>query len=578
MKVEQSIAREEVGAAASAADVDPITTEVIRHGLTSAAEQMKRALVRTAFSPVIYEAHDFAVAIYDRQYRMLAQALGLPIFMGTLSFCVAAAVEAVGGEAALEPGDIILYNLPYGSGSHPQDAAFVMPVFWQETELIGYTALKGHWLDIGGKEPYCTNTVDVLQEGTVFPGVKIYARGELVDGIYRMALANSRMPKMVAGDINAEVVGVRTGAVALLQLVERYGMERFWRSVEHMLDHGERVVRAYFEQIPDGRYVAQSQMDNNGVDDDIVPFEIAVEVKGSDIRIDYSTAPDQQAGPINCPRPTTESASRVAISMLVGGVEMPNEGHFRSIEVVTRKGSMFEPVYPAPCFLYAWPAFQAIEAIFRAIAQADPTAVPAGSGADTCALVWWGVRAATGEPWGDGYPTPVGQGGHCNGDGASAVIHYGESSCRFPPAEVWEARCPWMIEKFELVPDSGGAGQYRGGLGLHQIYHILEECYVTPTIERTKLAAWGLEGGGDSELLNGVEINYPDGRPTEYVGKATGVKLPKGATLDLYCSGGGGYGPPAMRDPAAVLSDIADGYVTEAFARRNYPHAFEPVP
>jgi len=575
MTLKENLARGELPAMAATVEVDPITTEIVRHGLSSAAEQMKRTLVRTAFSPVIYEAHDFAVAIYDHRYRMLAQALGLPIFMGTLSFCVEAAVEAVGGEEALEAGDIILYNLPYGSGSHPQDAAFIMPVFWREEELLGYTAIKGHWLDIGGKQPYCTNTIDVLQEGTVFPGVKIYERGERVDGIYRIALANSRIPKMVAGDINAEVAGVRTGAKALLQIVERYGKERFWRAVEHMLDHGERVVRAYFERIPDGRYVACSQMDDNGIDDSVVPFEIAVEVEGSNIRIDYSAAPDQQSGPINCPRPSTVSASRVAISMLAGGTEMPNEGHFRSIEVVTRVGSMFEPIYPAPCFLYAWPTFQAIEAIFRAIAQADSKAVPAGSGGDACALVWWGVREATGEPWGDGYPTPVGQGGHCNGDGANAVIHYGESSCRFPPAEVWEARFPWLIEKFELVPDSGGPGKYRGGLGLHQIYRILEECFVTPTIERTKLAAWGLEGGGDSEFLNGVKISYPDERPALQVGKATGLKLPKGATLELYCSGGGGYGPSSERRREVVLADIADGYITEEHARRHYPQVFD---
>src|SRR5262249_47970547 len=204
------------GAASGAAAADQIPTEVIRPGLNSAAEQMKRALVRTAFSPVIYEVLDFAVAIYDDQVRLLAQAPSLPLFMGTMNFCVQAAVEGAGGVEALEPGDIILYNYPYGTGSHPQDAAVVMPVFLHDDELIGYATIKGHWLDIGGKEPYSTDTVDVFQEGTIFPGVKLYSRGTLVKDIYRMALANSRVPKMVAGDINAEVVGVRTAAAALL--------------------------------------------------------------------------------------------------------------------------------------------------------------------------------------------------------------------------------------------------------------------------------------------------------------------------------------------------------------------------
>src|SRR5216684_733254 len=294
---ETKIYRAGQGASTGAVDADPITTEIIRHGLNSAAEQMKRALIRTAFSPVIYEVLDFAVAIYDRQIRLLAQAPSLPTFMGTMSFCVDAAVEAVGGVEALEPGDIVLYNYPYGTGSHPQDASFVMPVFHRDEELIGYATIKGHWLDIGGKEPYSTDTVDVFQEGTIFPGVKLYSRGELVRDIYRMALANSRVPKMVAGDINAEVVSARTGAAAFLRIVERYGLETFQNSVERMFDHGEAVVRSYFEKLPDGRYVGQGVMDDDGISDEQVPFEVVLEVEGSNIRLDYSNSPDAQVGP-----------------------------------------------------------------------------------------------------------------------------------------------------------------------------------------------------------------------------------------------------------------------------------------
>lgn len=181
--------------------VDPITAEVVRHALNSAANQMKRALVRTAFSPVIYEVLDFAVALYDRDVRLLAQAPSLPMFMGTLNFCVIEAVKGIGGEAKLNDGDIIIYNWPYGTGSHPQDLAVVMPAF-HKGKLVGYAAIKGHWLDIAGKDPYCTDTVDVYQEGTIYPGVKIVNRGEMNEEIYRIVLANSRVPKMIAGDLN----------------------------------------------------------------------------------------------------------------------------------------------------------------------------------------------------------------------------------------------------------------------------------------------------------------------------------------------------------------------------------------
>jgi N-methylhydantoinase B len=572
MTVESIVYRAGAGRSAGALDADPITTEVIRHGLNSAANQMKRALVRTAFSPIIYEVLDFAVALYDRQVRLLAQAPSLPIFMGTMNFCVDAAVAAVGGEEALEPGDIILYNFPYGTGSHPQDCAVVMPVFLHTRELIGYATIKGHWLDIGGKEPYSTDTVDVFQEGTIFPGVKLYERGELVSDIYRMALANSRVPKMVAGDINAEVVGVRAGASALLRVVERHGLETFHESVERMFDHGEAIIRSYFENIPDGRYVGHGEMDSNGVTDDPVPFEVSLEVDGSNVRLDYSKVPDAQPGPINCPIASTVSASRVAISMLAGGGESPNEGHFRPLEVVARPGSMFNPLPPSPCFLYGWPALQAMEVIYDAVSKAMPEAVPACSGGDICALVWWGVREETGEPWADGAPHPVGQGAHHRGDGASSLIHHAEAATRFSPTEVWEQRNPWMMEKLELAPDSGGPGRFRGGLGVDLFFHLLEDAYVTSAVERTKNAPWGL-AGGLSGRPNSAALRYPDGRRIHF-GKATRLPVPKGATVELYDGGGGGYGSPEERDPEAVLADLREGYISEEHARRYYPHAF----
>jgi N-methylhydantoinase B len=574
MQTEPVVYRAGKGESTGAADADPITTEVIRQALNSAANQMKRALIRTSFSPVIYEVLDFAVAIYDRQIRMLAQAPSLPFFMGTMNFCVEAAVEAVGGEEALEPGDIILYNFPYGTGSHPQDAAVVMPVFLSDGELIGYTTIKAHWLDIGGKEPYSTDTVDVFQEGTIFPGVKLFSRGELVRDIYRMAIANSRVPKMVAGDINAEVVGVRTGAAGLLRVVERYGLETFRECVERMFDHGEAVVRSYFERIPDGRYVGHGEMDDNGLDEEPVPFEVVLEVEGSTVRLDYSNAPDAHLGPINCPIASTVSSSRIAITMLAGGGESPNEGHFRPLEVVTRPGSMFHPLPPSPCFLYGWPAIQAMEVVYHALSQAIPEAVPACSGGDINGIVWWGVRERTGEPWADGSPHPIGQGGHARGDGASSLIHHAEAATRFSPVEVWEARNPWLLEKAELAPDSCGPGRNRGGLGVDMFFHVLEDSYATTVVERTKNAPWGLEGGGEGQP-NALAVRRPDGRREKLKGKNTRLLLPKGSTLELFNGGGGGYGPPSERDPEAVRADLREGYVTEEHARRHYPHALD---
>ena len=560
----------------TAEKADPITTEVIRHALNSAAGQMKWVLIRAAFAPNIYEVRDFAVAIYDREIRLLAQAPSLPLFMGTMSFCIEGAVEGVGGEENLEPGDIILYNWPYGIGSHAQDAALVMPVFASSDELVGYATIKAHWPDIGAQAPYCTDTTDVFQEGTFFPGVKLFRRGERNDEIYRIMLANSRMPRILAGDVGAQTMGVRTGATALSRLVDRYGIEIFQACVERMFEHGETLARKAFASIPDGRYVGAGQMDDNGVDHDPIPFEVAVEIDGSTVRVDYSDAPDAQRGPINCPLATTVSVTRLAMSLLAEGSGAPNEGIYRPVEIITRPGSLFHPVSPDPCFLYAWPAAHAVDVIYRAIAQAAPERVPACSGGHVHGLVSWGIDPATGEPWYDGPPHPSGQGASTDGDGANCLQHFALGAARLVPAEIYETKTQFLIVKEELAPDSGGAGKHRGGLGFDKIFESRDDnTYATPVVEGTKATAWGLAGGGEGRT-NTATIHLPDGSVIP-AAKGTGLHLPKGARFVMETGGGGGFGPAAERDPAAVIDDLENGYITEEFARRYYPEALTSV-
>ena len=460
-----SVYRAGRGTSSGAVDADPITTEVIRHGLNSAAEQMKRSLVRTAFSPVIYEVLDFAVAIYDRQVRMLAQAPALMIFMGTMNFCVEAAVAAVGGEDALEPGDIILYNYAYGTGSHAQDCAVVMPVFLNDEQLVGYTTIKGHYLDIGGKEPYSTDTVDIFQEGTIFPGVKLYRAGKLAPDIYRMLIANTRVPKMVAGDVNAEVIGVRTGAAALLRVIERVGIETFETSVERMYDHGESIVRSYFEKIPDGVYVGEGVMDDDGISDTQVPFELTLEVNGSDIRVDYSRVPDERGADQHAAavdrlrdarrdsdaRGRRRGAERGSLpadrSRDAAGGKPPcstrcirhraSSTRGRRSRRSRRSTTRSRRRCPGPCR----PAVVATSGIARVAGQ------PRGHGRAVgrrCAAPGWSRRVAARRRRKLHHASR--RVGHC-----------------FSPAEVWESKNPWLVEKVELREDSGGAGRYRGG-------------------------------------------------------------------------------------------------------------------
>jgi N-methylhydantoinase B len=559
------------GGDAGVQDADPITTQIIRRGLASAAAQMKQALMRTAYTPLIYDILDFAVGIYDPQVRLLGQAPSLPLFLGALNFAIEEAVAGVGGAEALDPGDILVYNWPYGTGAHSQDTVLLRPVF-HDGELIAYCAIKAHWIDNGAKEPYCTDTTDVHQEGTFLPGVKLYRNDEPVPDVLRIILANSRMPRELEGDMRAQAIGLRAGEAPILRLIERYGLDTFKSATERIFDHGEAVVRKYIEAIPDGRYVASGVIDDNGVDDDEIPFTIAVEIDGSDVRFDLTDAPDEQRGPMNCPLPTTVCMARVAIALIAGNGEQPNEGHFRPIEVVTRPGTMWHPLPPAPCFLYGWPAIQGVDVIFTALAQAIPDGVPASSGSDSPSLVWWGTREATGEPWGDGAAHPVGQGGSARGDGANSLMHHIEGGSSFTPTEVREAHFPWLLEKVELAQDSGGAGRHRGGLGVDFFFTLLEDAWLTSGVERQKNQPPGADGGLPARA-NSTIVRHVDGR-LEPTGKRTGLFLQKGSTFELRTAGGGGHGSPAERDPEAVLRDVRDGYVSEEQARLDYPHAF----
>jgi N-methylhydantoinase B len=557
---------------------DPVTTEVIRNALASGAGQMRRVLMRTAFSQLIHEVLDFACAIFDREIRLLAQAPSLAMFLGTLDSCVRMTVESVGGEENLHEGDILLYNLPYGTGSHPQDAVLVMPAF-VDGGIVGYAAVKAHWVDIGGKDVYSTDTTDLHQEGTMYPGVWLYRAGVRSDDVWRIILANSRAPRVLSGDINAKVGAVRTGASALERLVQRHGLREFSASVEAIFSHSEAAVRAIIDAMPDSRYQASCTIDSNGISDEEIPFEVTVEVRGSDVTIDLSSAPDQQPGPINSPLPGTISAARIALAGLCNLDVAPNEGQFRPLSVITREGSLFHPISPAPCFAFWTGQVQLIEAVLRALAEALPHTVPAESGADILAVIWWGRSRAdyqsregadAGEPWIDGAPAPVGQGGHAHGDGASALMHLSEACTRISPAEVWEAKNPWLVEKMELAADSGGPGRSRGGLGIDVHLRVLEDAFVTNVLDRTKNAPRGLFGGGYGRA-NEVVIRDPDGNVTRH-SKSTAVFVARGSLWELHGGGGGGYGPPGERSRQAIMDDLTDGYVTREHVAAHYPH------
>jgi N-methylhydantoinase B len=552
---------------AVAPSTDPVTTEVIRHSLKSAAETMKITLRRTAFSPIIYEMIDFCCCLYNDRVELLAQADALPAFLGTMNFCIDGAVAAIGGPENLEPGDILLTTWAYDTGSHAQDAAVIMPVF-VDGELVGYSAQKAHHADNGAKAPYCSDTTDVFQEGMIFPGVKIYKAGVKDDDLFRTFVANSRLPRISAGDLSAQIAAAQAGTAAFEAIVEKYGRETFEACVARMFDHGESIVRKALQDLPDGRWERDWKIDGDGLTEEEVPFTVAISIAGGDIEVDVSECAPQAAGPVNSPQPNTVSQARLAVISLVGGGESVNEGFLRPITVTTRPGTLLHPVNPAPIFLYGFTGVRMVEGIHAVLVDAFPAIGRANTGGDILPVLIWG-DLGTESSWATGFDHFVGQGAGETFDGGRPLMHMAVSGIRNTPAEVIEQRYPLLIEHFELAPDSGGAGEFAGGLGINCEYRVRKDAVMTTSIEGVDVPPYGAHGG-ENARVNGVFVTTPDGETNPYR-KITSLPLPAGSLVRVQTGGGGGFGPPGARDPEAVKEELRLGYITPEFAQIHYP-------
>ena len=545
---------------------DPITTEVIRYELVSAAEEMKRCFKRTTTLAVLYELNDFGISIYDDELNLIADVPGIPLFSGTLNYCVRSCIDQV-GLANLAPGDVLTTTVSFDIGSQPIDAALVAPVFSGD-EIVAYTALKAHMGDLGAIDPYPTTSTDMFQEGLMMPALYLFRKGELQEQIVRLIKANSRIPNTTAANFLAGASALRAGGRRIETLVERYGKETFRSAIQEMISHGEKISRAAVEAIPDGTWEIVDWMDNNGVDDEPVKLSARVTVRGSDFIVDLSGSAPQQRGPINSPYPGTMSACRYVLKAITTPLLPANEGHFRPLKVIAPVGSIFNPQPPAACFLYAWPEQRLFDLIPMALAQAIPDRVPAHSGGDCCdfLMVYFDYKTGRGD-YGGGVEA-VGMGATLNRDGENALLHHCESGCCNIPNEVEEWRVPLLVERYQLREDSGGAGKFRGGVGVIKEYHALGPTTAISIAERTEATRTeGIEGGKGGSLN---EIVYFPGTSKALKRGKHKAELQAGDHVLIRSGGGAGWGNPLERDPEAVLGDVIAGYVSRAAAEREY--------
>jgi N-methylhydantoinase B len=552
--------------------IDPITLEVIHRGLVSITNQIDANIKRTAFSPYIYEYNDFAVGLVDADGQLVAQCTGgMPPFVAD---SVGTAVRdglTVYGRKRLHHGDVVVCNHAAVQGQHLNNTVMYTPIRiatagQDDGRLIGFFAINVHWIEIGGSVPVSS---DIFMEGLQLRSIKLQARGEPIEEVYRIIENNSRQPTELMGDIAAQLAGCLLGRDLTIELARKYGAETFLRSIDAILDRSEAAARAFIAAMPDGVYSAESFLDNDRFGDEPLPINVKVIVKGDELTVDYSDIAGQVQGPINSGYfGGGLTTARVAFKYLMGADEMANEGTFRPLKLILPAGKILSAEPTAPMGNYSTPFPTVIDTVIRALAQALPERVPGSHFGTHSGVRFYGTRP-DGSFFGTHDSGHGGWGASPTHDGSGPFRTMAHGDTRIIPLELQEALLPICIEEFALREDSAGAGTFRGGLGYRKVYRILAPCMLQTNLDRTKFPPLGVQGGGPAEPGRFTLIDAASGE-LQFVGKENGRSLKPGDLVSIETGGGGGYGPPARRALAAIQRDLDAGYVSPACAERDY--------
>jgi N-methylhydantoinase B len=550
---------------------NPVTAEIIRNALIAITDEMKTNLMRTAYNPIIYEALDFTVGLFDRNGDTMSIGLGLPMFIRGLSDAIKAKLAFYGPDG-IEPGDILLTNDAYIMGSHLNHLIFTVPIF-HDGEIVAFASSMAHWIDVGGT---LGRTQDIFSEGLQLPIVKIFKRGVQDDELTRIIRTNVRIPELAMGDFRAQIASIRTGERRYGALVRKYGLEAVDACVTDLYAMSARKARLAVAAMPDGVYEAESFMDDDGVGTTPIPIKVRVTIRGEQMTIDLTDVGAQVPGYFNSGDTAGRSAAQVAFKCLTTPTLYPiNDGSFTPLEIVLPPGRVISAVKPSAMRMWMTIPMTVVDTVFRAMAQCVPERTIAGHHADLCSATFYGLNPRTGRFFTRGAGvTGGGFGAKYDGDGMSGTVCQNDGDTHNSPVEATESKIPLLIERYALRPDSGGAGRYRGGLGVERRICVLSPLTVNTNAERTLCAPWGLLGGGDA-LPNQMQVQRADGRiedPKKH-GKFDSIRLEPGDAMIVRTGGGGGFGEPAVRDPAAVRRDVACGYVTPEAAARDYGYS-----
>jgi len=545
--------------------LDPIKFEVVRNALTQAAEEMAIALRRSAYSTNVKTRQDFSCAFFDKNLRSVAQAFTQPVHLGSFVRHVPIAVKRYGPEN-LGPGDMILSNDPYGGGVHLNDISLIGPVYYGD-ELVGYTACLAHHVDVGGGAPASVGAFrEVFQEGIIIPPIKFVNNGNLDQDLFRLVVSQIRSKRETSGDFRAQIASNKTGTLRITEIIDRYGLDEFNRYIDEIIEYTDRRTQAEVDRLPKGVYQAEGFVDNDGFSDDVVKLAVKITINDEGVRFDTSGSDQQRRAPVNSTFAQTFSACAYALRCLMDKDLPVNDGFYRYVHVDAPKGTVTNCVHPAPV-VGGWETHVRLnDLIFEALSPALPDEVCAGTKSMQCHSGFGGENHQTGEYYCFLETLAGGYGARSTSDGPDAVQSHGQNT-ENAPIEETESNYPVQITRYELVPDSEGPGEYRGGLGLRRDYTFPEEATFTILADRDKAGPRGLfDGERGSKSVYALIQNGEE----EHLSSKTTVQLKPGDVISYRTSGGGGYGSPKNREPEAVLSDVLQGKISAGRARERY--------
>lgn len=551
--------------------MEKFTLEIIQDTLVATGDEMFQTLQRTSMSPIIYESLDYAVGITDAKGELLAQGNGVTAFLAALDSVVRATLEKFNDGKALEEGDVIIANTPYaGGGTHLSDVSVVYPVFYKK-ELVAFTVNKAHWTELGGTFPGSVSTVatEIYQEGLHFPFIKVKSKGKINESIVDLIKANVRLPDSTLGDLFAGIAAAEVGAIRVISIIEKYGLEIFKKAKDDFLDYGERMCIEALKEIPNGIYEGVTEIEDNGFGEGPFPIKAKITITDTEFIADFNGSHPQVKGATNLSFSGLVTGCRSLFKAITTPRMDANGGAFRPMKVICEPGTIVSAETPSAVSVYYEVMITTIDLIWKILAPLIPDKLPAGHLRSVCATFISGMHPDTNQFYIQAEPLAGGWGASATHDGNRGQLSCGSGESYNIPIEIREMRYGIQVEQYAFHNEGGGYGKFQGGNGQYVDYKIVSDgAHVTAAFLGEKTKTWGMNGGHDGSY-NYFMIIRKDGTKERH-SLGTNIALEKGDIVRCVTATGGGYGNPKQRLKEQVLLDVKNGYISKKEAKEFY--------